>query len=416
MTTDPSTEPAHAPVRVLKTLLVTDLVDSTALVNSLGDRRAAAIFEDFERTARDLLERYNGLEIDKADGFLLIFDRPIDAICYALAVHRALAGFSKEHRVKLAVRAGIHLGEVVMRKNRPEHVSRGAKPVEVEGLAKPMAARIMSLAQGSQTLMTRTAFDLARRAAVDHTEIAKTVEWHDHGVYRLKGIEELQPVFEVGEPGIAPCAPPPPSDKAWRVRERSTEGDLSWRPGAGEAVPDRDGWRLERKLGETRESELWLGRAQESVSFTDRTIGMDSNVASLNEPAMRAFLFCRTAAAGEPGEERLAWQLSDPVSCLVVISGIQEGAFVVLTRKTLACGRDATADLRINDRKVSRQHFEIHADQEGYVLRELNPTNGVYVNGERMRERGEHRLAHGDEIRIGDNELVFYEDDDKLRK
>ena len=43
---------------------------------------------------------------------------------------------------------------VTLRENAPEDVARGAKPVEVEGLAKPLAARVMSLARGGQTLLT----------------------------------------------------------------------------------------------------------------------------------------------------------------------------------------------------------------------------------------------------------------------
>ena len=46
----------------------------------------------------------------------------------------------------MASRVGIHLGEVVLRENSPEDVARGAKPLEVEGLAKAIAARVMSLA------------------------------------------------------------------------------------------------------------------------------------------------------------------------------------------------------------------------------------------------------------------------------
>ena len=62
------------------------------------------------------------------------------------------------------MRTGIHLGEVILRRKPAEHVARGAKPVEVEGLAKPTAARIMSLADPNQILLTRGTFDLAHRA------------------------------------------------------------------------------------------------------------------------------------------------------------------------------------------------------------------------------------------------------------
>jgi class 3 adenylate cyclase len=388
---------------------VTDLVDSTALVESLGDCRAAEIFESFDRVARDLLVQHNGLEIDKTDGFLLVFDRPIDAVLYALAVHDALADLSKQSHVKLAVRAGIHLGEVVLRRNRPEHVARGAKPLEIEGLAKPAAARIMSLAQGSQTLMTRSAFDLARRAATDHSDIPVDIDWLDHGVYRFKGINETQSVHEVGRAGLAPRSAPPSCDKAWRVTTRGGREDSGWRPAAGREVAGRSGWRLERKLAGGFFAEVWLARAQRTVSSTEHTIGIDGSDVLWNEPIRRALLFYRT-----PSEERApgaapTWQLSDPIACVVITSGDQEGTYVILTKKTLVGGRDPSVELRINDPSVSRRHFEIRAVDDGYVICELQAKNGVVVNGKRIN--CDQRLENTDKIRVGRSLLVFYQDD-----
>ena len=80
MTTDIPSHDPDSPQRALKTLLLADLVNSTALVESMGDDRAAQIFTQCDYLLRDLLVRHNGLEIDKTDGFLLIFDRPIDAV------------------------------------------------------------------------------------------------------------------------------------------------------------------------------------------------------------------------------------------------------------------------------------------------------------------------------------------------
>ena len=46
------------------------------------------------------------------------------------------------------------MGPVLLRENLPEDVARGAKPLEVDGLAKPTAARVMALARGGQTLLS----------------------------------------------------------------------------------------------------------------------------------------------------------------------------------------------------------------------------------------------------------------------
>ncbi|NNM25002.1 MAG: hypothetical protein HKO59_03270, partial [Phycisphaerales bacterium] len=67
---------------VVSTLLLTDLVDSTRLIETLGDARAAEVMTRQDRLARDLLSDHGGQEIDKTDGFLFLFNRPIDAVRY----------------------------------------------------------------------------------------------------------------------------------------------------------------------------------------------------------------------------------------------------------------------------------------------------------------------------------------------
>jgi class 3 adenylate cyclase/tetratricopeptide (TPR) repeat protein/TolB-like protein len=201
----------------IRTVLLLDLVDSTRLVGTLGDARAARLFARHEQLARELLQKHGGQEIDKTDGFLLLFERPVDATLYAHAYHERLALLEQEEGVRLQARAGIHLGEVVLRENPPHLVAQGAKPVDVDGLTKLIAARIMALALGGQTLMTRAAFDMARRAFVGTSEEGHGLAWRAHGFYLLGGVEEPVEVCEVGVPGKAPLTPPRNKDKARRV-------------------------------------------------------------------------------------------------------------------------------------------------------------------------------------------------------
>ena len=195
-------------------LLFTDVVDSTLLVERLGDARAAQVWAEHDRRARDLLVRHRGCEIDRTDGFFLLFERAADAADYALAYHRALAGLD------LSARAGLHVGPVILRDNAPEDIARGAKRTEVEGLAKPLAARVMSLARGGQTLLSAA----AREALGD--PLPQGSELDSHGHYRLKGVEGPVEVFELGIRGSSPFAPPADTDKAYGVVRA---GDL-WRP------------------------------------------------------------------------------------------------------------------------------------------------------------------------------------------
>src|SRR3954463_6547464 len=54
-------------------LLQTDVVGSTELSERLGDAATADLWSAHDRVARDLLRECGGREIDKSDGFLLLF-------------------------------------------------------------------------------------------------------------------------------------------------------------------------------------------------------------------------------------------------------------------------------------------------------------------------------------------------------
>jgi predicted ATPase/class 3 adenylate cyclase/Flp pilus assembly protein TadD len=196
---------------VERALLLTDVVDSTKIAERLGDAGTAALWARHDRLARDLLVGHRGREIDKTDGFLLLFGSAADAVAYAVAYHRAIA------TIGVRARAGLHVGSVILVENRPEDVALGAKPLEVEGVAKPLAARVMSVATGGQTLLT----EAARRALGESPHRIVS-----HGHWRMKGLREPAELFEVGDDD-APFTPPPDGAKVYRV---VPQGDGVWLP------------------------------------------------------------------------------------------------------------------------------------------------------------------------------------------
>lgn len=202
----------------VRTLLLTDLVDSTHLVERLGDAPAAALFRAHDRLVLELQQRWRGRLIDRSDGLLLLFERPIDGLGFALDYARGLRDLGREMQLSqpLQARAGLHVGEVLLWENSADAVRLGAKPLEVEGLAKPLAGRLMALARPGQILLSATAEPLAHRAARELGERGELLVWKSYGRWRFKGIPEAQEVHEVGEPGMAALRMPAHTPKAWR--------------------------------------------------------------------------------------------------------------------------------------------------------------------------------------------------------
>jgi putative peptide modification system cyclase len=201
---------------MLRAVLLADLVDSTAFIQSFGDARAAVALQRLDLQIRDLLEFTGGRLIDKADGLLAIFERPVQAVDFALRYQQALRHFSAGEGTVLNARVGIHVGELMTWSNTENAVAAGAKPLEVEGLAKPVAARLMSLALPGQILISSMAQSLAQRAQSELGERSERVRWIAHGRYRFKGVPAPILVHEVGEMGFAPLRQPPSGQKAWR--------------------------------------------------------------------------------------------------------------------------------------------------------------------------------------------------------
>lgn len=212
----PSRPDAPAVRPMLRAVLVCDIVGSTALVERLGDARAAAFMQRHDQLLLQAMKLCHGQLVDKADGVLALFERPIQALDFALRYQRGLYELGKAEGVELRARTGIHVGDVMTWANHPRDVQAGAKPIEVEGLAKPVAARLMNLAMPGQVLMSGMAQNLAQRAAGELGERAGRLRWLVHGRYRFKGVPAPMLVHEVGEAGLAPLRAPDSTAKAWR--------------------------------------------------------------------------------------------------------------------------------------------------------------------------------------------------------
>ena len=213
----PSQSLNTAPVTpMLRTVLLCDIVESTAMIERLGDVRAVALLKRHDQLLRQLMELCHGQLIDKADGVLALFERPIQALDFALRYQRGLRELGAVEGMDLKARIGLHVGDVMTWANEPRDVLAGAKAFEVEGLAKPVAARLMNLALPGQILMSGMAQNLCHRAMGELGAAGTNLRWLMHGRYNFKGVPAPMLVHEVGEPGLSPLRPPESGAKAWR--------------------------------------------------------------------------------------------------------------------------------------------------------------------------------------------------------
>jgi class 3 adenylate cyclase/pimeloyl-ACP methyl ester carboxylesterase len=159
------------PDRVLATVLFTDIVDSTARAAELGDRAWRHLLQKHHETVRSQLGRFRGKEMDTAgDGFFATFDGPARAIRCAFAIQEGI------RELDLDVRAGLHSGECELVDGK------------AGGIAVHIGARVASLAEPGEVLVSSTVKDLVAGSGI---------EFADRGEQQLKGISEPWHLFTV---------------------------------------------------------------------------------------------------------------------------------------------------------------------------------------------------------------------------
>ncbi len=160
--------------RTLATVLFTDIVDSTGQLVTLGDKRWRTVLDDHDRTVDRIVRHFRGRVVKKlGDGSLATFDGPARAVRCAAAIGDSL----DQHGI--AVRAGLHTGEIELRDG------------DIAGLTVHIASRISALAGPGEVLASRTVVDLTAGSGITY---------EDRGPQSLKGIPADWAVFALHVP------------------------------------------------------------------------------------------------------------------------------------------------------------------------------------------------------------------------
>ena len=190
-------------------IVLLDIIGSTRIVERIGAKHAAVLFQAHDRLARNLCYRFNGREIDRSDGFLLSFESIVDAVNFALHYQKQIP-----IKTKLNTRIGVHWGRIIEVHQDDLWVGVGAKRVELEGLSKNIAARTMSLCAEGQVLLTEQAYRQCRGRMNSYTP--KLTRYVCVGVYKFKGVSSPQRVYAVGT-SLKSLQPPKGNDKVKKL-------------------------------------------------------------------------------------------------------------------------------------------------------------------------------------------------------
>lgn len=162
---------APSPRRRLTTVMITDIVGSTAIASRIGDARWHALLGDHDAVIRGAIARFRGQElVHTGDGIVASFDGPTRAVTCARHILDALADLG------LKTRIGLHTGEIEV------------GPDGTTGLAIHLASRVMSVAGSGGIVVSRTVRDLTFGSGIAFVDI---------GEHQLSGVPDTWTLYKV---------------------------------------------------------------------------------------------------------------------------------------------------------------------------------------------------------------------------
>jgi class 3 adenylate cyclase/pimeloyl-ACP methyl ester carboxylesterase len=160
-----------------RTVLFTDIVGHTEMMQRLGDEKGRAVLREHERITREVLKAHGGAEI-KTDGdsFMVSFSSVTKAVECAIALQRAFEERNEKAAEPLEIRAGLNAGEPI------------AEEGDLFGSTVILAARVAAQAGAGEILIPEP---------VRHLLSGKQFLFSDRGDVALKGFEDAVRLYEV---------------------------------------------------------------------------------------------------------------------------------------------------------------------------------------------------------------------------
>jgi class 3 adenylate cyclase len=159
------------------TILFTDIEESTALTQRLGDVRAREVFREHERITREALARHGGSEVKTmGDGFMASFGSATSALECAIWMQRMFEDHNAGNAEPIHIRIGLNAGEPI------------AEDRDLFGTPVIVASRIAAKPKGREILVSNVVRELVA---------GRGFLFNDRGDTPLRGFEDPVRVFEV---------------------------------------------------------------------------------------------------------------------------------------------------------------------------------------------------------------------------
>ena len=156
---------------IVVTVVLTDIVDSTAILSEIGDWAWRERLATHHAGLRAQLNTFRGRQVKSTgDGVLAVFDSPSRAVRAAAAMSRAARA------IDLPIRIGVHTGEVELVGD------------DIRGLAVHAAARVMSLGGADDVMISSTTQGLLE---------GSSLKLEDAGTHELKGLPGPRRIYRL---------------------------------------------------------------------------------------------------------------------------------------------------------------------------------------------------------------------------
>ena len=183
------------------TIMFTDIKGFTEMTEVRGEQYSTRLRRIHDEILAKVIVAAGGTIIKHiGDSVMAVFLAPSKAVEASLHIQEEIRKFNAKCEIdhEILVRIGLDMGQVTLEQ---------AAGIDVFGRHVNRAARVESLAEGGQVLLTFPVIDSARGWLSSLRE--KNVEWVSHGNYSLKGIIDPVEIFEVFDRNYSlPQAPP----------------------------------------------------------------------------------------------------------------------------------------------------------------------------------------------------------------